>query len=57
MGEYPYNPTKPCPTCDDEYIWFAGEWLHCGTEYEDRCPVVTPGLKYTSKEERGKGRR
>ena len=52
--EINYNPTRPCKTCDDDYIWFAGEWLHCGTESDERCPALYPELKYISKAERKK---
>lgn len=47
-----YNPKRPCDTCDDEYIFFAGDWLHCGTAFDERCPAITPGLEYTTPEQR-----
>lgn len=47
-----YNPDKPCDTCDDVWVWFAGEWSHAGTMFDDRCPAVTPGLSYINPEQR-----
>lgn len=43
---------KPCPTCNDDYVFEAGAWIHAGTALGVRCPAVTPGLKYTSKDAR-----
>lgn len=52
MPKNEYNPTKPCNTCDDEYVFFAGEWSHCGTMFDERCPAITPGLNYITPEQR-----
>ncbi len=49
-----HNPTKPCATCDDVYVWFAGEWSHAGTAYSDKCPAIYPDITYINPEQRRK---
>jgi hypothetical protein len=27
-------------------VHFAGDWLHAGTDYDDRCPTLFPEISY-----------